>query len=129
MTNEEILSKALEKAEKNGYSRHIQYLPLFLKRNPKTKERFTKEELLKLMARIWYTRKNDIIFDHNFAKAFWGTCYHKWGIRDNIYGTKQCSICKDFQCDDENIPFELWKFHLQQMILEEDPVKYLEKFL
>lgn len=49
-----------------------------------------------------------IIFSHEFAKAFWGESGMPWtGIG---YLPK-------------------WKHHLQQMVLEKEPLKYLEKFL
>lgn len=48
-----------------------------------------------------------IIFSHDFARAFW----------------KDTPIVLDvgFQSG--------WCYHLQQMVLEEEPLKYLEKFL
>ena len=45
------------------------------------------------------------IFSHQFAKAFWGDDGH-------ILESKPA-----------------WEYHLQQMVLEEEPLKYLEKFL
>ena len=48
-----------------------------------------------------------MIFSHDFAKAFWGeetTTCNKYGLAD-------------------------WAFHLQEMVLEEELLKYLEKFL
>lgn len=53
-----------------------------------------------------------IIFSHEFAKAFWGD-----EIRYNkTRKTKILYISK-------------WAHHLQQMVLEEEPLKYLRKFL
>ena len=49
-----------------------------------------------------------IIFSHSWAKAFWGK--------------EKCDVC----CTP---PQANWKFQLQQMVLEEEPLKYLEKFL
>ena len=49
---------------------------------------------------------NDIIFDHSFAKAFFPK-------------EDEHSFHKD----------DTWKYYLQQMVLEEDPLKYLEKYL
>jgi len=49
-----------------------------------------------------------IIFSHDFAKAFWGTerkTKGKWFIG------------------------EMWQLHLREMVLEEEPLKYIEKFL
>ena len=48
-----------------------------------------------------------VIFSHDFARAFWGE--GKWII--NGAGL----LC--------------WQYHLQQMVLEEDPIQYLEQFL
>jgi len=51
-----------------------------------------------------------IIFSHDFAKAFWG---------DGHYFMLECQQKNDVQ----------WKQHLMVMVLEKDPIKYLEKFL
>ena len=51
-----------------------------------------------------------VIFSHDFAKAFWGEenkCEAFPG-----FSTKLC-----------------WQYHLRQMVLEEEPLKYLAKFL
>ena len=49
------------------------------------------------------------IFSHDFAKAFWGK--EEW--TDDEYGLKIIA----------------WQQHLQQMVLEEEPLEYIEKFL
>jgi hypothetical protein len=49
-------------------------------------------------------------FNHEFAKAFWGV--------DQVFG---------YPNPDDDIP--AWEWHLQQMVLEPEPLKYLEKFL
>lgn len=56
----------------------------------------------------------EIIFTHDFAKAFWGEDDLKYYLSDNHLETK-------------TVPE--WQYHLQQMVLEENPLKYLEKFL
>jgi hypothetical protein len=48
-----------------------------------------------------------IIFSHSFAKAFWGK------EPDEISG----------------MAIQTWQYHLMQMVLEENPIKYLEKFI
>ncbi len=53
-----------------------------------------------------------IIFSHSFAKAFWGT---------DIIG----SAAMFFNGTDK----PAWQYHLQQMVLELEPLRYLEKFL
>jgi hypothetical protein len=50
-----------------------------------------------------------LIFSHEFAKAFWGEEKHK--PETDVYLVQP------------------WQYHLQQMVLEEDPIKYLEKFI
>lgn len=53
-----------------------------------------------------------IIFSHDFAKAFWGE-------RESM----------TFRgCAPMGTILE-WEYHLQQMVLEKEPIKYLEKFL
>lgn len=51
-----------------------------------------------------------VIFTHWFAKAFWGE-------EDYILP------------DGESAHLWQWQWHLQQMVLEKNPLKYLEKFL
>jgi len=86
MTDEQILRKAIEKATKNS-------------------------NIVFLCPRFHY---RDLIFKHEFAKAFWGKG-HTGGI--------PCKACGYNGC------YELWHFHLQQMVLEPEPLKYLSKFL
>ena len=52
-----------------------------------------------------------IIFTHDFAKAFWGESYY---------------ITSDEFEDNKGIA---WQYHLQQMVIAEETLKYLEKFL
>ena len=103
MTNEEILKKAIEKAELTGWK----YAPmLFYTGN--TIETLEEKDIAPLL-----------IFNHSFAKAFWGTLPGYYTInRDTIVWTMVSS---------GNITE--WQYHIQQMVLAEDPIKYLEKFL
>ncbi len=52
------------------------------------------------------------IFSHDFAKAFWG--------KEKVYKYDSLGWIKFV---------EIWQQHLQQMVLEEEPLKYLERFL
>ena len=52
-----------------------------------------------------------IIFSHDFAKAFWG----------EMLINESANVSDDTIYD--------WEAHLQQMALEEEPLKYLEKFI
>jgi hypothetical protein len=86
MTNEEILKAAIEKSKKFRYSDSL------------------------LEEEGYYS----IIFDHEFAKAFWGD--------EVLEFTKNNDGSIDYQ------GFS-WQYHLKKMVLKEEPLKYLETFL
>ena len=65
-----------------------------------------------------------MIFSHSFAKAFWGEAYHQVEPKD-LYSTPW-DLYDGLQL--YQYP-KAWQYHLQQMVLEENPIKYLEKFL
>ncbi len=99
MTNEQILKKAIEKAEKNGFNSvdfYYDYGGIDFDTNDVSK----------------------YIFSHDFAKAFWG---EERIIDPNFYiyhnGEYFSSEPKE------------WAYHLRQMVLEKEPLKYLEKFI
>lgn len=98
MTNSEILIKACQKAEKNGW-------PGLLSPN---------ESLLMATYPI-------IIFNHDFAKAFW---ISNEKVCPNCYNNHSCEVCRT-----DGFYIDYWQYHLQQMVLETEPLKYLEKFL
>ena len=100
MKNEQILEKAIKKAIKNGWKKRFIFCDDWVPCEV--------EEPSKGILRT----ARDIIFSHDFAKAFWA-------------GNAITGICKhgDYQ------EMKVWQYHLQQMVLEEEPLKYLEKFL
>lgn len=105
MKQEEILKKVIEKAENNGWD-SSQYIPAFPSKLIKP-EKFNK---------VLLSQKEKIIFSHNFAKAFFGD--KGTGALINYPGL-----------DSEPIEVKEWHLHLQMMILEKDPIEYLEKFI
>ncbi len=120
--NEKILNKILNKAEKGGYREHMSYFPLL----PHTRngKKITKAKLKELAIRICMYHVNDIIFSHSFNKAYWG--------EDLGYC---CFSSTHGQCEgwhkatSANHRYPRWMHHLQIMVLEEEPLKYLESFL
>ena len=60
---------------------------------------------------IYESKYFHIIFSHDFAKKFWGES------KDNPV----CGEC--------SAPYDGYDYHLQQMVLEKDPIKYLEKYI
>jgi len=91
MTNEEILKKVIEKAVKNGFDYEDSAFDVLIEKKE------LKRELSGYMDEKHYYM---VIFSHNFAKAFFGSCK---GIS--------------------------WVFAIQQMVLEEQPLQYLKRFL
>ena len=97
MTDADILKHAMEKAKTNGFEWHS-----------------TDLRLMKSLVRFnGYYR---IIFDHEFAKAFWGE------KPEDLTG-----YVPDGENPNDYLP--PWQVHLREMVLEEDPLKYLERFL
>lgn len=111
MTNQEILSAAIFKAKANGwqafgtgaFSDPASYLM----------------ETLGVSA---------IIFNHEFAKAIWGD---KWPYEDyGKYGiTYPVSIKHDYRTTSDIVCPPYWKYQLQQMVIADDPLQYLARFI
>ena len=114
MKDEEILRKAIEKVVKNGYP-----------------NRFIKGGAYLTSNSIKRTLYFNLIFSHSFAKAFWGASKpnvcHNCGKEGVVSGKGMyCPKCRVVH-KHESITH--WQYHLQQMVVEEQPLKYLEKFL
>lgn len=96
----EILYKAILKAIKNGYKNEMLHSPV------------TKFDVSNIYEDF---QDYHIIFSHEFAKAFWG---EKMTDEDReLYG-ETCSLY-----------FWRWQLYLTEIVLEENPYTYLEKFL
>ncbi len=105
MTNKQILTKAIVKAEKNGFK---------LNRYITAQERDEIKALdYDFVLNNWQKRHWAIIFSHDFAKAIWGEIWP-----EEVVGVKGLK---------GNFPY--WQIELQMMVLEKEPLKYLEKFL
>lgn len=122
MTQEQILKKAIEKAVQNGWD-------MFGLRNKDGDDTFWKVYFPTL---IIHTRDDDgdiidaenfrleeIIYNHDFAKAFWKDT-KDWPSKI-LYPYIQGY---EWEFDDP-----IWKAHLMRMVLEEDTISYLEKFI
>lgn len=67
-----------------------------------------------------------IIFNHEFAKGLWGEETHEAQLPLDPYDAEDCPKCKGTWWD---TPHYCWQYHLQQMVVAEDPIKYLEEHL
>ena len=116
LSDEEILKRAIEKAIKNGWV------------NPH-------------VASDYY----GIILSHDFAKAFWGEKQVCKDCKSNNLFMESCEClgeefcghsdfptqCKDCGREDENNKqfIQTWQYNLREMVLEENPLLYISKFL
>lgn len=112
MINEEILEKAIYKTAAKGWG------------VSKERGEIIKIEVDRFCLVVFITyedgyrdtlRAKEIIFSHDFAKAFWG---------EETNPVLEITTLKN-----AGIYMQLWKIHLQRMVLEEEPLKYLERFL
>lgn len=98
-TKKEILKKVIEKAVKNGYT-------------------------------DWGMPRGfavySVIFSHDFAKAFWGEDHDFLAT-----GTwnQECRNCHRTKTIGECLKYSCWQYGLLGMVLEENPITYLSKFL
>lgn len=100
MEDREVLQKAIDLAQKNGY-----YVKFSLRHNLEDYMVFRK----------YYV----IIFSHDFAKAFWGLTQTSIVNYDNAIMERPYSFELGFT----------WQRHLMNMVLEERPIDYLRKFI
>ena len=129
MTNKQLFTKIIEKAVKGGWQ-DIQIVidvSMSLYNRDEITIRYTSHfnETCFGNYNIYQT-----IFSHSFAKAFWGNprkkkCCAKDCDGGLIWGEHYCPNCDGKAYTQE----ENWQYHLQQMILEKKPLKYLERFL
>ncbi len=126
MINKQILEKVIEKAVKNGWNIASLYADKITKKYMEDMQTKEFDRNFKMFCRCrgiewkkWEIAGNyktlfggvrfdfevcTVIFSHSFAKSFWG---------------------------EEETPGVgvAWQYHLQYMVLEKEPLKYLEKFL
>jgi hypothetical protein len=116
MTKAEVFVKSIEKAIKNGWvSVHAQ--EWIDGAENMVKEANTDPEL-KGADDLFF---RGLLFDHKFAKAFWGEIQASCSfIGRTTTGNKKRYFYADMP---------LWKYRLQQIVLEEDYIKYLEQFI
>ena len=108
MTDRKILSNAIDKAIANGFE------------GRKLTDDIEIAELV-IESKGHYA----VLFSHSFAKTFWGEEEITVGkINGGVFDNGENLETKYY--DDKRIS---WQYHLQQMVLEENPIKYLEKFL
>lgn len=131
MTDQEILTKTIQKAIDNGW-KGTPWMPLggdWLGDPPKweVKRPFSDAMIIYTTGGVncieIHINTEHIIFNHDFAKALWGEL--KLGdvkvmVDENappgmIYGMPAAPPTAK----------EIWQYHLQKMVIADDPIKYL----
>lgn len=74
-----------------------------------------------------YLEAASFLFDHSFAKAFWGEEEHKTYSGGDCGGG--CSLCSMDYYNHGGETDCCWQYHLQQLAISEDRLQYLKKFL
>jgi hypothetical protein len=117
MNDREILKKAIEIAIENGMS-------------PKTIDKGAFFQIYWLnkgrggskLDKVGFSMEDcyGVIFSHDFAKAFWG---NKTVHAEDVVKIKR-------ETDKLlGVDIFLWEYHLMKMVLQENPINYLRKFI
>lgn len=109
MKNQEILKKAIEKAMENGYN--VEYIGNYCVEDFFIEGRCNYHDYDCFASRVDDVDSfslSDFIFSHDFCKAF--------------FGEEERVIS-----DDHGI-MSKWQWNLAEMVLEEDPIKYLAQY-
>lgn len=110
MTNQEILEKAIQKAIDGGW----------IVDSDKTLQLAFADAQDAMVGNHEHSPYYyHIIFSHDFAKALWGEEPHY--IHGGYFSEK------DWHPDNVPMPvsYSHWQYHLQNMVIAEDPIKYL----
>lgn len=134
MTQKEILEKAIQKAINGGY-RHASMED---SANPEVfvyADSSMVNFAYHINNRIYYIGgnaepTNNLIFNHDFAKALWGEVVIGNG-EDEIDIDEYFTLINSqkewsgYNWGGPHFKGPLWKFHLQQMVIADDPIAYL----
>ena len=112
MTHEQILERAIQKAVDGGWS---DVLLDSWEWNPWTKK-LVEETYEQFDSRPVYA----FIFNHDFAKALWGEA-------DKFTDKELQELYHATHIDE--VMWPTWKYHLQQMVIADEPIKYLGEHL
>ena len=108
MTNEQILKKAIERAIEGGWkgteTAGVEIFDDYYMFKG-VKEKYDYESVAE--------ECGDLIFDHDFAIAFWGNVEIDTGMINSKGPVRMAR----------------WEYHLTKMVLVKEPLRYLEKFL
>ena len=107
MSDKEILGKAIQKAIDGGWTDDV-----------------LEDVGIEIYSSSFgdYRSMNDLIYRHDFAKALWGEGHYNLIVAKGrkAFGSKQ--VLEDVTGEPV---LEAWQYHLQNMVISPDPIKYL----
>lgn len=110
---ESVMVAALDKAHANGFfTSGEDYKKLF---HVKTKDGGITERTIEAI--MYYQHLPMIIYNHDFAKALWGEEPMELGS-EPVYPRMDLTTY-----------IEPWKYHLQRMVIADDPIQYLAEHI
>lgn len=117
-TNQEILTKAIEKAIAGGWNKFGKKTADWRVLDNEADNTFPGYEIKFTDKKYhWFCTSNDIIFNHDFAKTLWGHELYVWKEEPEDYNNDQSPSHDVYRLG--------WQYHLQQMVVADDPIKYL----
>lgn len=124
MNNQQILETAIQKAIENGW-KDCTEKPSYVKvTNYRYEDDFANglrliTYMVSFPSGLGFTEKastSEIIFDHDFAKALW---------KDVDFDTTDTDLWEGDGYTSALFLGEAWQFHIQNMVIADDPIKYL----
>jgi len=132
MTNKKILEKAIQKAIAGGWDvfsteNHqidVVLITLDMLDDPENYHNEAPHSGLTVyIRRNGYYAPDEIIFNHEFAKALWST-REMWTDERLSLNKQTCEYKTAILSNNKS-----WQFHLQMMVVALDPIKYLGEHL
>jgi hypothetical protein len=126
MTRRETLHILISQAHANGFDFYRWYQANIAQEWPGTEEAVT---LLTSESRFYA-----LVFSHDFARAFWRKGEQMQFIvpaitYSRMNGKGQVVTINRKPFTRRTIKADVWKYHLRQMALSEDPIRYIKRFL
>jgi len=110
MTDKEVLKKAIDIAAEKGSVTAIEY-------KTRIEDHSNGDYIPRFVCKV-------CCFSHDFAEAFWGD-----GEKANSPILGEGYLLKESENISSIIKVPVWKAHLQQMVLMENPIDYLRRFI
>lgn len=126
MTDKIILKKVIEKALKNKMPPRIidkgTFYQMYFTMKGKTGKKLIEPKFI-------ISGCYGLIFNHEFAKAFWGETTQWTHLADGEPIETVNFIPDEVERWGEYEARNGWQYHLQIIVLEPDPIKYLKRFI